>query len=230
MSGGSGLGYIQKHILYRLRLTWYRVTRPGAVTKGNPYRQIWVDPNAISTSLPSNSLKQEDHFAPLRSGRFCKYRGIGMVEDGDWDTQVRPNAPRNGLLFKALEDRYHNRKSWQETDFFASVVEKVEKGARPWNGCRNHDDILNRCERADRLIESIKRDGFKENAHPVVICIGRQGELIKSGNGQHRIMLGLITGSKIPVLPVVRHKKWEDIRTGRGEDRKAFETHPDIAP
>ena len=230
MSSGSGLGYIQQHVFYRLRLKWYRLIHPGSVTKGNPYRQIWVEPDAINTSLRSNNLKQEDYLAPLRNGRFCKYRAIGIVEDGDWDTHVRPYAPRNGLLFKALEDRYHNRKPWQETEFYASVVEKVEKGLRPWNDCRDHDDILNRCERADRLIESIKQHGFKENAHPVVICIGAQGELIKSGNGQHRIMLGLITGSKIPVLPIVRHKTWEDIRTGKVEDRKAFETHPDIDP
>lgn len=230
MSSGSGLGYIQKHVFHRARLAWYRVTRPETVMKGRPYKQIWVDPDAIAASLRLNSLKQSDYFATIHLGKFCKLRAIGMVEDGDWDQQIKPYTPRKDLLFQAIEDRFHARKSWQETEFYSKIVERTANGARPWNGCRNHDDILNRCERADRLIESIKRDGFKENAHPVVTCIGAQGELIKSGNGQHRIMLGLITGSKIPVLPIVRHKTWEDIRTGKVEDRKAFETHPDIDP
>lgn len=153
-----------------------------------------------------------------------------MVEDGDWDTKVKGRGQRKGSLFHALEDRYFERTAWEDTEFFSWVVEQTGKGLRPWNGCQNHNDIFSRCARADRLIQSIKRHGFRENADPVVICIGADGSLIKAGNGQHRIMLGLITGSKIPVLPIVRHKKWEDIRNGEVEDRKAFETHPDIDP
>lgn len=219
--------YLSK-LLHRLRLAWYRRTRPEAVMAGDPFQQIWVDPHDIKYSLKAKSLNAADHLAPLRDGRFCKYSAIGLVEDGDWDTKVGPYAPQNSLLYEAMSHRYHGEKEWQETAFYARTVEQVDAGQRPWNGCKTHKDILQRCLRADRLIQSIRQNGITETAHAVVICIGSDGRLIKAGNGQHRTMLGLITGSKIPVLPVVRHKVWEDIRTGRAPDSQAFADHPDF--
>lgn len=228
MTDRSGLGYIHKRVIHRLRLKWYRMARQGYVMKGDPFRQIWVDPKSINTSLPVNTLKQEDYFSPIRKGRFCKYLAIGMVEDGDWDQQVVPYEPEQGLLFRAMEERFHSARLWQDTEFYSHVLEQIEKGFYPWNGCRDINDVLDRCVRADRLIESIKLFGFRENNHPVVVCIGEEGNLIKAGNGQHRIILGLITGSKIPVLPVVRHKKWETYRVSRLNRHSTIGDHPDI--
>ncbi len=212
----------------RLRLQWYRIAHPEAVAQGNPFRQIWVDAATITQGLPRNSLQQGNHLAPLRYGMFCKKRAIGMVEGGDWDQRTRPYIPQTRLLFQALSGRWHRETSWEETEFYRSVMERVEAGTEAWNGCRQPADILKRCRRADNLIERVRREGFRITGIPVVVCIGSDGSLIKLGNGQHRIMLGIITGQRIPVLPVVRHRSWEARRSNRSEQRADLAGHPDL--
>lgn len=226
----SLVGYLHQTVLHPLRLMSLRVRAPDRVCKGNPFRQIWVDPEGISTTLPRDALQQADHHARVRKGRFCKFSAIGFVEGGTWDRQVKPYEPRKSLLFDALTQRYRQGVSWNRTAFHAAMSEIVEQGGECWNGARSIADIDARCRRADRLMESIRKNGFRVNPHPVVVCIGSAGALIKAGNGQHRIMLGLITGAKIPVLPVVRHRSWEEIRNWRSTESARHKDHPDMLP
>ena len=215
-------------LIQKARLAWHRQVDPQAVVAGDPFRQIWIDPEVITTSLRDGALTPSTYRAPLRRGRFCRRRAIGLVEGGDWHLRAVPSAPRKTLLYQALHQRYHGLCDWSETEFFASVRDRVDQGLRPWNGCRRLADIHQRCRRADRLIANLKMVGFRENNDPVAICIGPAGEAIKSGSGQHRIMLGLIMGVQIPVLPIVRHRLWEDIRTGRTPAPAELRTHPDL--
>ena len=226
----SELGFLGKRVVHPLRLKALRILAPNRLCQGNPFRQIWVDPGRISSTLPRGVLERSDHHAPIRKGRFCKFNAIGFVEGGDWDKRVKPYNPRKGSLFAALEQRYTQNIPWEKTEFHAAMLEIVAQGATCWNGARSAADIAARCARADRLMESIRAHGFQENAHPVVICIGADGALIKAGNGQHRIMLGLITGAKIPVLPVVRHRDWEAIRTWKSPESARHSDHPDMLP
>lgn len=225
---GSGLSLFQNHLVHRMRLAWSRARRPDTVMHGQPFRQIWVDPNDIHTALTAGSLNQDDHHAPIRDGRFCKFEAIGYIEDGAWHDEAKPYRPKTELLFEALKLRYDNLCRWDETAFHADVLVRLARGERPWNRCRNERDVANRCDRADRLIGSIKKDGFLMQSHPVTVSIGPEGQLIKNGNGQHRIMLALIAGLRTPVLPVVRHREWEDIRTGRSARSAMFRDHPDM--
>ncbi len=225
---GSGLSLFQNHLVHRMRLTWQRARRPDAVMHGQPFRQIWVDPNDIDTALTAGSLKQEDYRAPIKDGRFCKFQAIGYVEDGSWHHKAKPYRPTTELLYDALKLRFHDACRWDETAFHADVLARLARGERPWNRCKSESDVSTRCERADRLIGSIKKEGFLVQSHPVTVSIGPDGQLIKNGNGQHRIMLGLIAGERIPVLPVVRHRAWEDIRIGRSERSAMFRDHPDM--
>ena len=217
-----------RHLIHRIRLAGYRRATPQAVMTGDPFRQIWVDPEAITTSLPDGALTSGTTRAPLRRGRFCRWRAIGLIEGGDWPLSAARYTPRQMLLYQALHQRYHGLCDWPETEFFASVRDRVAQGLRPWNGCRRLEDIHKRCRRADRLIASLKAEGFRESSDPVAICIGPEGQLIKSGSGQHRIMLGLIMGVQIPVLPIVRHRLWEDIRIGSSPARAELRAHPDL--
>ena len=196
--------------------------------EGAPFRQIWVEPAAITTTFQSDSVRAEEHFAPVRKGRFCRWRATGLVEGGDWDRRLAPYDPQTGLLYSALQARYYGEKAWTQTAFFESVIERLKRGERPWNNCRNVAAVHRRCARADRLIDSVKASGFHEVRDAVSICIGPDGQLIKAGNGQHRIMLGLIAQKKIPVQVIVRHRHWEDIRTGHAPGHEAISDHPDM--
>lgn len=206
------------------RLTYYRRMRPEIVSNAATFRQIFVDPNDIRLILRPHRVKSMPAYIRFRRGHFCRFLSSGFVAAGDWTAHIDPYPVTEELLFHALSDRWHERRAWQDTEFYADTLNQIALGKEVWNLCRSVEDVDYSCAVADGLVQSIKRDGFKSNNDPVCVSIGPEGQIIKTGNGQHRIMLAIISGQKIPVQVVVRHPDWERARQAVSRD-----VHPDGA-
>jgi len=218
---------IHAHI-QRARLRLLRLVHPERVACGDPFAQIFVDPKAIA--FAQQRLRPEDcRGAPLSRGVFCRKRAVGLVIGGDWHSKVLPYRCADGLLFRALHDRYHGYANWQGTAFFQAVIRGIQSGERPWKKCASMADLEARWRAADALIASIKTQGFRINDNPIRVSIGPQGQLIKNSNGRHRIALGLITGQRIPVQVLVRHSDWEQVRRSGQVPEGLDASHPDLA-
>lgn len=216
-----------KHFIRRAGLRLRQFTDSERIAVGDPFRQIFVDARAVTFFQQPLRPEDCDRAAPLHAGRFCRKRAVGLVLGGAWSSKVSPYRPDRGLLYEALQARYHGGADWRDTRFIEMVEQDIREGKPAWNKCRTIEDVKRRCEQADRLIDSIKRHGFIITDQPIRVNIGPEGQLIKNGNGRHRIALGLITGAKIPVQVLVRHRDWEAIRRraamgGRHPD------HPDL--
>jgi hypothetical protein len=102
-------------------------------------------------------------------------------------------------------------------------------GKTPWNKCKSVQDLQARWHAADELIASIKAHGFQVNDNPIRVNIGPKGQIIKNGNGRHRIALGLITEQKVPVQILVRHSDWETVRRSGQSPGGSDESHVDLS-
>lgn len=212
----------------RARLGFLRLTAAESVAIGDPYRQIFVDPQAILAVQLALCPEDCDGPAALVDGRFCRKRAVGLVVGGTWHTKVKPYRPSEGLLYQALVQRYHGLADWDDTLFIEDVKKTVAAGEPAWNKCTTLQAVEERCGDVDRLISSIKSQGFLVTPKPIRVNIGPEGEFIKSSNGRHRIALGLITGQPIPVQVLVRHQNWEIIRRRHAAGEQKHPDHPDL--
>lgn len=180
--------------------TWYRArTRLlHGYSDADPCRLLWVDPRSIrSTEGP---------------GGQCR---IGVVMDGDWDRTAMP-----------LDEDARN----------ADIQHLYEGGLS--SGIRQevpHRLLPKMVEKLDRIFESILRHGYlpqtallqldraaterlnNDVVHPVFNEIGvnvyRDGRLVRTGGGFHRLALAAALGvPSVPVIVRVRHARWQAIR------------------
>lgn len=179
---------------------------------------IWVDPFEIKLILNNEQNKR-------------KY--FGRIMDGDWDLDTRCII---GPKYKSLVMYYVEGREWEETPLFDRYKERLIKEKKVL-GCKNIEEIkayyrLN----IDTLYFKMKEEGFlppsKENANinPIYIYIGRDGEIIYSDNGNHRLSFAKILGlNKIPVKVRARHKRWQIIREEFSKKRNTnLSAHPDM--
>ena len=233
---GLGIKWHMLQLRQLLRLSYYKTSYPELVTDAYPFKPVWIDAWKVRlhlnlTCFDTSSLPKMIKLTPSKR-RFCSTGSAGFVLSGLWSDYVTDYCPEKSLLYSALKSRCTESSEWFDTEWFNSVSSKVRSGQCSWNGCTNQNDIINRCIRADKLIKSIQKNGFLHKIEPVLINIGPKGEFISNGNGQHRIMLGMIFNSKVPVQVVVRHAKWQLIRNEYKEKQKnivnAYSYHPDL--
>ena len=214
--------------IQRTRLGLLRFSKPAHVAIGDPYAQIFIDPRTIELTQQDLCVQDCDGPVPLDHGRFCRKRAAGLVIGGAWHTKVKPHQPKRTSLYEALEQRFRGSADWDDTRFIKDIKAMIAAGQPAWNKCRTNEDVEERCRRADQLIASIKAHGFRVTAQPMRVNIGPTGDLIKNGNGRHRIALALITQQKIPVQVLVRHSEWEAIRRRHRSGEQEHPEHPDL--
>ena len=157
---------------------------------------------------------------------------VGVLS-GPWDLFREPwkEVP----LYQSLEERFLERKSWKETQYYRERARKINQGEPSWS-LSSIDELDQRCEDIDSLYDSMKADGYVpqetlikrgadvlETASPRTISIfgesypdecrvgiGRNGEIIRLGGGLHRLSVAKILDiDDVPLLVVVRHRKWK---------------------
>jgi hypothetical protein len=189
-------------------------------------RILWVPPSLIE-------------YKTLLKGSTLRNRGCGWVLDGDWDELRHPFA--NDARYGAVRDVLEDARSWQETDEYAAAVVALDRG-ESYQYCRTRDELDERYVMLDRVIESIRRDGYRTQdelrrlhaqegflgrGDEITVAIGRHGDVLYR-DGAHRLAIAMfLEVPRIPVQVVVRHSGWAVLR--RDIERYA-RAHEGLAP
>lgn len=205
------------------RYAYYRHVE-GYDALAEPFETIDVDPNAVT----------------LSNRGIDKYLASGSIRGGDWDRRTQPyeQCPK----YRSVEQRFREGKSWEETDVHDELRRRIETEGEA-DGCYSTADLERRYERIDRLYESIDRHGYDPSRgdgaderlstalDQVCVSIGRDGELIFCGGGNHRFSIAkLLDLESIPVRVVVRHREWQRTRERVADGSAAVDpdSHPDL--
>ena len=215
--------YRQLVLLRRIANTKLRVL----LNKDAPHPETiyWIDPKRIvfhtNYQRRGNSLPPEDRV-------FDMHRDKGKVYGGPWD--ISDFRFDDLEVVRALRARIDDGVEWRTTEFFSKMRGDLERhGSASWR-VRSVADLDDRCQYLDRLIESIRRNGFKLShevqlpgedkgvaAHPhfgseIAVNIGRDGHYLFQ-DGRHRLAIARILGiPQIPVKVLVRHAQWVEFR------------------
>ena len=189
------------------------------VATQRPFMPLWIDPSEIRWNLPSKALDLMEiptHFVVKRgfNGKgLDPVFSAGYFWNGPWFDHCDHYNPKESRLYQAMVGRFIHNEDWSNTEFIATVRENIRIYGRDWNGARSHADIQDRIDRLERLHASIIKYGLTHTYPPVCCLMGPSGEIVKHGNGQHRLMLALITNKRLPVHIIAYHP--ESVRAVR---------------
>lgn len=221
----------------------------------DPYRLIYVDSNKLEYYL-LNSDQTDYHYAEeieddivdlyqSERARFRRKASLGRIIGGEWDKHKQGFESHN--LYTSLRRIYKEDASWTDTGFIQICLKRIQRGYNSYGYSTKKDFLENRITYIDSLYNDIEESGYKTQKqvtndrrnknlfHGVTVNIGRYGELIfNNETGQHRLSLAKILDiPKIPVLVVVRHEQWQNIRhethkNGLPDKYKKLRDHPDL--
>lgn len=210
--------------------TWFRirafVNSIRYDTIYEPYEIEYVDPADVQ--YRSARAQRTDR---------SRWKDVGRVLGGDWDIKSKSPeyAIENELLYHAIEDHFERDVPWEKTEYVEKSLERLRQGGHEdtWRAVvQSEEDLWERCEQLDELYDRIQTDGYKskrevfdsQSADPmgyyprtfkymldeVMIDRGRGGEPLLV-DGKHRLFIAKVCGvEEIPVLVVVRHRKYVD--------------------
>ncbi len=144
---------------------------------------------------------------------FSPWRDRGRILDGDWDQEINDLRIEQTSLYTSYKLRLETGIGWSETPYYQHVIKQIEKGDVLWN-CRNAAEFNSKCEEWDEVFHSIRDDGYIANKSEdeVSVNIDRNGRLLLN-DGYHRLVFAKLLGvPQIPVIVLVRHRKWHDFR------------------
>lgn len=203
----------------------------------DPETIYWISPNRIEfyTNYRGSGLQESQErtrqrmaMQDFRAQVFDRDKDKGKIYAGDWD--ISEFRFEELEVYKALKARICDSTPWKETDFYKTMVARIDQGSPLW-GCADEAAFVKRCNYLDRLIESIRDNGYKLNSDvliegddphaltkqevitsEVLVNIGRNGEYLFQ-DGRHRLAIAKILGlDSIPVKVVVRHRQWQELR------------------
>ena len=214
-----------------------------------PYNIIMADPNDIEYMSPIKFDCWKDN-GKVISGDWDYPRLLFNENVPYWgDGMHKPKI--NSSLYNAMSDHFIHSIPWEESNFIKDVLEYIASKGPVWHGCSDRSDVIDRCHYIEDIYKSIEKNGYvsrKEaiyqnnqqiNGRPrevyeeIFVNVGRDGELLFRGGGNHRLCIAkLLELDKVPVIPVVRHSNWQDIRLkcyNCGEPPNSYvRQHPDL--
>lgn len=222
----TSYNYVQKQIHRHPTILWnknrliYGIKGYQAIAQ--PYKVIYVDPQKIQRY----------------SSQFGKWESVGKIAPGEWDKTAKPLTEMK--KYQAVKKRFSHGKTWEETGIFEYLLNKKESSGTI-DGCQNKAELEERYQKIDNLYENIKRKGYDESQHGrydyIAVHIGRNGDLIFAGSGNHRLAISKILDlEEIPVWVRARHAKWQQVRERvvaksneeLSEGMKSHLQHPDL--
>lgn len=142
---------------------------------------------------------------------------------------------------ESVTERYLNGVPWTETIIFQKKLALIEAGRRV-DGCTSREQLLQRCDRLDRLYRILQTEPYRCDLLPdgrpsldnVSVSIGRDGVFFFVHGGGHRLAMAKVLNlPEIPCLVIMRHRDWQDRleQVGAGlarDDRVDIGDHPDL--
>lgn len=248
--------YLRKRFSYFVKDVQNRFFRE---TVKRPYQLIFVDPAQIKTRLLTSDQTDLNIFEKIKAdalplydlelGAFDPRSNTGRIISGDWDSRVK--AYDGEMLYESYHQHFNQNQPWENTLYYKKGAEMLEKGAVLY-GCRSLNEFKEkRLAYIDKLHRDIQQNGYSTQEvaegkdgrskglfHEISVNIGRNGELIyNNATGNNRLALSKVLKLKrVPVLVVVRHKKWEQLRKAAQQNRlqdeqlkERLKNHPDLA-
>lgn len=223
--------YARTYIALRSAVNHLRYKAPP-----QPYRLIDVDPQSI------------EYVNPVEGPKF---RHAGVVADGTWDLTERRFDETD--VYDAYQQHFKEGVPWTETAFYDRVIAEIDLGDEPW-GCGSAAEFQARCERLDRLYETIRRDGYysqnelreasrtdpikspsrlkiERYKDEISVNIGRDGEILFADGRNRLSIVKLLDLDRVPVRVLRRHRDWQAIRDGYSLGRPVPDcllNHPDL--
>ncbi|WP_177171967.1 ParB N-terminal domain-containing protein [Halohasta litchfieldiae] len=222
--------------------TWLRHDAPT-----NPYRVYWVDPTEITDSISWQELSGDCSTAIPDRFTLPNYHFAGRVLDGDWDTGRRPFS--ESVIYRSFQSHFEEGVRWPETDLYAQCLDVIEAGGDPWR-CRSRSDLDRRCQGIDALYSTVEADGYSTQAElqastanpfdharsntyaqtvdgEIALMVGRDGELLFY-DGRNRLAIAKLLGLEaVPVVILVRHSQWQQVRDRVASGSTTLESLPD---
>jgi len=204
---------------------------PEHITDANPHKIIWINPSSITYALQGwTQFERREHEGRIISGKW------------DCDQYHFNDRPE----YQSLVERYKCNKKWDET----IIAKKVASGQQLWNGSQ---DVQKKGNQMDALYKSLSIGGYKQQKNlsikndlssrirypdEITVCIDRDGKLLFSGYGRHRLSMAKILDlDKVPVWVHVRHSKWQEVRndirqatsvSDLDDTSRKYINHPDL--
>ncbi|HXK55115.1 MAG: hypothetical protein KDI74_06385 [Gammaproteobacteria bacterium] len=133
---------------------------------------------------------------------------------GAWDLSDTEYAP---FRLEQMQQLFEENLPYQETVFYRRMLDELER-----NGVTHAPKLASRTavdayfSRLEDLYKSMREHGFQarspqqlQQEREITIRVGRDGTVIKSGEGTHRLALARILGFKrVPVVVDLVHTQW----------------------
>lgn len=155
--------------------------------------RIWVDPAALTTTLGPMDFD----LGPVDSG---------SVRGGDWDLAA---WAIDESVVQSCVVHWRDGVPWKDSgayDYIMAAMAKSPDGV--FDGCRTLEDVERRHAAIDALFEQVAAEGrlrarnelpghvFREMGG-VRVHVGRSGNLIRGGDGAHRLGMALALGLRV---------------------------------
>lgn len=156
--------------------------------------RVYINPMDVTNRITNNA-------AP-------GFADSAKVITGSWpyDKQKPINT---GPTMIAMVRRFRDGLSWEESGYVDIMKKRISSGFII-DGIDSESSINRRCEALDKMYHQVKsekalapsseinKDNFRE-CDGVMISISDTGELVKTGGGNHRLMIAQIL--ELPVIP-----------------------------
>jgi len=207
------------------------------VKPGEVDRVYWVAPQKIV-------------YAALQEFNLRDFNGMAL--GGEWDLLEKRFDSLD--LYLAIRQVCQEGNKWEDTLFYQRILVDLNAGIAHY-GCRNEQDLIEKCQRIEALYQDIHLNGYKSQKEllregkvpgrlaaqeEVAVSIGRHGDLLFS-DGAHRLAIARLLGiPQIPMKIAVRHTDWVKLRdellsyarddaSTKGCELYQPVTHPDFA-
>jgi hypothetical protein len=223
----------------RTRIGWRTYWQYGRKYRApvDPFRLLWVDPQAIGTGLS------------LTRSEFMAMREQFGVKPGDWDLSTYDLTDH--WVYTSFEDHFLKGVPWEKTVLYNKAVREMRAGNWYYHGCTTVNELQLRLWEIDAFYARIEAHGYKTQAQlehargplshrrrrppeldEILVSIGRDGEIIFV-DGIHRLAVAkLLEIGRLPVCVLLRHEAWQARREQlvRGErlPTRAELEHPDL--
>jgi hypothetical protein len=195
------IAFVRPFILEFMRIFWaikeeflnFREIRRFDI---KPYQLLWVNPGSILMSKCKANKDCIDSFQDK------------FIQGGEWDSALV--SPLDHNVVRASFKVSSNNKSWRVVGEYERM-DKLINTHGAFDNCRSQSDIKDRYGKLDKMISEIgsnksiqsrkmlRKFNFRELGG-IEVAISRNGQIVKIGDGQHR--LGIALGLGIEIIPV----------------------------
>jgi len=211
------------------------------------YEHIYLNPCDVEYMLTESkfvSFKYKNRLPDSwihtpEKGSFHPQLYTGLIIGGDWDKYRRKHE--YDKVYRGLKQHYHGSIPWEATVWGQEYKNEEYR-------LNKENKLKKKIISTEDLYKSIKDKGllppnefYDKKNYPlrrpfgITVNIGRQGEIIFNNlDGHRRLAIAKILDlDQIPVLVVVRHEEWQQLRqdihkNGLSEERRDLQDHPDL--